>query len=179
MMQQPSKQTELWLKTVIIPYNICPFAQAVAEKQAIFYQVDTSENSAENLASLIVEAERLDSDDSIETTLLIYSHHFAEFDDFLDYVELANQLLIMQGYEGVYQLASFHPHYCFADADENDAANYTNRSPYPMLHLIRESSIEKALLAFSHPERIPQRNIELTQKLGLAKMQALLAACQN
>jgi hypothetical protein len=85
----------------------------------------------------------------------------------------------MQGYEGIYQLASFHPQYCFAEADSQDAANYTNRSPYPMLHLIRERSIESALQHFPHPESIPERNIQLTRQLGLAKMQALLAACIN
>ena len=86
-------------------------------------------------------------------------------------------MLIEQGYEGVYQLASFHPDYCFDGAKRNDAANYTNRSPYPMLHLLRETSLEQAIRSYPHPENIPQRNIELTQELGLAKMQVLLAAC--
>ena len=175
---QPIKQhTENWLKSVIIHYNICPFAKAVVEKNAVHYCVDESLAMEENLQTLIDEAQRLDSDSGIETTLLIYARAFTGFDDFLDYLELANKLLAMQGYSGMYQLASFHPHYCFEGTNETDAANYTNRSPYPMLHLIREASIEKALAFFPNPENIPIRNIKLTQELGLEKMQTLLAAC--
>jgi hypothetical protein len=174
------EQTQAWLNQVIIAYNICPFARAVAEKNLIHYQVDEAITVAENLTTLIAQAEYLDQhDDDVETSLLIYPQQFAEFEDFVDYVALADELLIMQGYEGIYQLASFHPHYCFAEADSQDAANYTNRSPYPMLHLIRERSIENALQHFPHPESIPERNITLTRQLGLAKMQALLAACIN
>lgn len=172
------QQTETWLKTVIIHYNICPFARAVVEKNTVHYYVDESVIMEENLQTLIEEAQRLDNDVEIETTLLIYAHAFAGFDEFLDYLELANQLLSLQGYDGLYQLASFHPHYCFEGSDETDAANYTNRSPYPMLHLIREASIEKALEFYPNPENIPTRNIKLTRELGLEKMQALLAACK-
>lgn len=173
------QQTETWLKTVIIHYNICPFARAVVEKNSVYYCVDESQSVAENLQTLIDEAQRLESESEIETTLLIYASAFADFDDFLDYLELANRLLSLQGYDGVYQLASFHPRYCFEGADESDAANYTNRSPYPMLHLIREASIEKALEFYPNPENIPERNIKLTRELGLEKMQALLAACKS
>lgn len=178
-MQQSSEHTQAWLKNVIIHYNICPFAREVVEKNTVHYCVDEAQAIDKNLEKLINEAQRLDSDDSIETTLLIYAGAFADFDDFLDYLALANDLLAAQGYEGVYQLASFHPDYCFEGADATDAANYTNRSPYPMLHLIREASIEKALKFFPNPEDIPQHNIELTRQLGLAKMQALLTACKT
>jgi hypothetical protein len=82
-----------------------------------------------------------------------------------------------QGYEGIYQLASFHPQYLFADSDENDPSNYTNRSPYPMLHILREASLEKVLESYPNPENIPERNIELTRSLGLETMQKLLAEC--
>jgi hypothetical protein len=179
MMQQIKQQTQAWLKNVIIHYNICPFAREVVEKNTVHYCVDGAWAIEENLQTLMDEAQRLDRDSGIETTLLIYAANFTEFYDFLDYLELANDLLAAQGYEGVYQLASFHPEYCFEGADETDAANYTNRSPYPMLHLIRETSIEKALKFFPHPENIPQHNIKLLRELGLAKMQALLAACRT
>ena len=129
------------------------------------------------LLNLMLECDQLDTDESIETTLLIYTDAFTGFDDYLDFLELAETLLTEQGYEGIYQLASFHPDYCFEGADQNDPANYTNRSPYPMLHLLRESSIEQAVNAYPHPENIPQRNIELTRELGLAKMRALLSSC--
>ncbi len=177
--QQIKQHTQSWLKNVIIQHNICPFAREVVEKNTLHYCIDEAEKIEENLQTLIDEAVRLDSDDAIETTLLIYPNNFDDFDAFLEYLELANKLLELQGYEGVYQLASFHPDYCFEGAAETDAANYTNRSPYPMLHLIREESIAKALKTFPHPENIPLRNIELTRELGLAKMQALLAACKG
>jgi hypothetical protein len=86
-------------------------------------------------------------------------------------------LLEAQDYNGVYQLASFHPNYCFDGSLKNDAANYTNRSPYPMLHLLRESSLEQALAHYPNPEMIPENNIKLTRELGLEKMKSTLAAC--
>jgi hypothetical protein len=92
---------------------------------------------------------------------------------------MAESLLTEQGYEGTYQLASFHPDYCFDGENKLDPANYTNRSPYPMLHLIRESSLEKALKSFPHPELIPQRNIKLTRKMGINKIQAIFKKIKN
>ena len=118
----------------------------------------------------------LDTEPATATTLLILASACTRFDDFLDLAAIAEQLLLDQGYEGVYQLASFHPEYCFAGSDQNDAANYTNRSPYPMLHIIRETDIAQALQSYQNPEQIPERNIELTRKLGLKKMQTQLAA---
>jgi hypothetical protein len=167
-----------WLKTIIIGYNFCPFAQPEFEQNRIYYCIDNRLSLKKNAKTLINEAQRLDNNPDIETTLLIYTSNFKDFDDFLDYLELANYLLNNQGYEGIYQLASFHPNYCFANSDDHDPANYTNRSPYPILHLIRESSIERALQFYPHPDKIPERNIALTRELGLAKMQALLVACQ-
>lgn len=119
----------------------------------------------------------MDNNDNIETSLLIFPESLKDFDDYLDFLEIANALMHKQGYEGIYQLASFHPHYYFEGADENDAANYTNRSPYPMLHILREASLERALLNYPDPENIPGRNIKLTRELGLDVMQKLLADC--
>ncbi|NOQ34779.1 MAG: DUF1415 family protein [Methylococcaceae bacterium] len=179
MRKQIKQQTENWLNTVIVTYNICPFAKAVVADKSIYYAVDSSVDIEHCLQQLVIECQRLDTDDKIETTLVIYADNFEDFNDFLDYLELANDLLAAQGYDGVYQLASFHPLYCFADSDDDDAENYTNRSPFPMLHLIREASIDAALKSYPNPESIPQRNIELTRKLGLSKMQGLLAAAKT
>lgn len=175
--QQVISSTQAWVKSFIIGYNICPFAKREWDRGSIYYTVNRTMDIEYFLEHLIQECERLDSDDGIETTLLIYPEAFVTFADYLDYLDIAERLLIEQGYEGIYQLASFHPDYCFEGAAPDDAANYTNRSPYPMLHLIREESIERAVAAYPHPENIPERNIELTRRLGLAKMQALLAAC--
>lgn len=169
--------TQTWLKSIIIEHGICPFAKRELERGSIYFSVNHDTKIEPCLLHLMLECDRLDTETDIETTLLIYADAFVEFDDYLDFIEIAESLLAEQGYEGIYQLASFHPDYCFQGSAPDDAANYTNRSPYPMLHLLRESSIEQAVAGHPDPENIPQRNIELTRKLGLAKMQALLAEC--
>ena len=169
--------TQTWLKSFIIEYSICPFAKRELERGSIYFSINHDTKIEKCLHHLMLECDRLDTDPSIETTLLIYANAFTEFDDYLDFIEIAESLLTEQGYEGTYQLASFHPAYCFQGSDPDDAANYTNRSPYAMLHLLREASIEQAVASHPTPESIPQHNIELTRKLGLTKMQALLAAC--
>jgi hypothetical protein len=175
--QQVISTIQAWVKSFIIGYSICPFAKREWDRGSIYYTLNRTADIEYFLEFLIQECERLDSDDGIETTLLIYPEALSNFDDYLDYLDIAERLLIEQGYEGIYQMASFHPDYCFDGSAPDDPANYTNRSPYPMLHLIREESIERAVAAYPHPENIPERNIELTRRLGQAKMQALLAAC--
>ena len=171
--------TQNWLIQFIIAQNICPFARHVHENDAVRYQVVASLKSEDCLQALMEECRYLDNQPGCETTLLIMPETCADFDDFLDFLAIAEQLLHDQGYEGIYQLASFHPDYCFADAPADDPANYTNRSPWPMLHIIREASIEQALRSYENPEQIPERNIELTRKLGLPLLQAQLLALRN
>ena len=131
------------------------------------------------MEAIFTECQRLDQDLNIETTLIIFPIYFKQFDDYLDFLGIAESLLIEQGYEGIYQLASFHPDYCFSGEAHEDPANYTNRSPYPMLHLIREESLERALKSHPNPEKIPERNITLTRKLGLEKLQAILTSAKK
>ena len=169
--------SQAWLNNFVIDYNICPFARREQQKNSIRYLILEGDNTEQHLEALIVEAEHLDHHPDSETSLLIFSDGYQNFDDFLDLVAIADDLLIEQGYEGIYQLASFHPDYCFADASSDDAANYTNRSPYPMLHIIREASIQAALTKYQNPQQIPARNIQLTRKLGVEKLQILLNTC--
>jgi hypothetical protein len=168
------KQTEAWLTTFIIKYNICPFARREHERGSIYYSVVESTSTGQCLKTIFTECLRLDAEAEIETTLIIYPNNFKQFDDYLDFLAMAESLLIKQNYEGIYQLASFHPHYCFEGENPTDPANYTNRSPYPMLHLIRESNLERALLSFSNPEKIPATNIQLLREMGLKKIKAIL-----
>jgi hypothetical protein len=116
---------------------------------------------------------RLDNDATIETCLLIFPNAFQKFDDYLDLLALAEKRLKRNGYEGIYQVASFHPLYVFENSDEHDPANYTNRSIYPMLHLLREASIDSALENYKSPESIPVRNINFAREKGLAYMKML------
>ena len=118
--------------------------------------------------------QRLDFAKEIETTLLILPNGHQDFDDYLELVDYAERLLEQQGYEGIYQIATFHPFYCFHGSEKNDPANFTNRSPYPILQLLREESIEKALEKYPHPEKIPERNIQFAREKGITYMQALL-----
>jgi len=170
-------QTKKWIKTVIIAMNICPFARQEVERDRVHYRVVRETELELCLQALIDECIDLSSSDDIETSLIVFPETFSLFDDYLDFVEISNDLLIDQGYEGIYQLASFHPNYSFANSEKDDPANYTNRSVYPMLHVIREASLEKALKNYPHPERIPENNIKLTRQLGLEKMKLLLNNC--
>ena len=170
-------QTKEWVNSVIVAHNYCPFAKREVDKGSVRYQIihDTEFNSL--LKSVIQECVWLDQNADTETTLIIFPSNLEKFNAFLDCLVLAEELLISQGYDGVYQIASFHPKYCFQGAEENDAANYTNRSPYPMFHLIREASVQRAIENHPDAESIPERNVEYAREQGLDKMKSLLKHC--
>jgi hypothetical protein len=171
------KQTKKWISDVVIGCNFCPFAAVPYKKGSIHYAVEYSTDLDSCLQAFILECQRLDEDESIETILLIFPDAFADFDAYLNMVEMAEELLEDQDYEGVYQVASFHPQYRFADAPDNDPANFTNRSVYPMLHLLREDSLEKAINTYPDAEGIPERNIKFAREKGLSYMKLLRDSC--
>lgn len=171
------EQTTNWIKSVVIGLNFCPFAAKAVIQNSIHYSVQQASDIPLTLTELEKQLRLLDEDPKIETTLIIFPNDFKSFDDYLELVKKAERLLSKLNYDGIYQIASFHPDYCFAGADEDDAANYTNRSVYPMLHLLREDSITKALSTFKNPEMIPERNISLAREKGIKYMQVLRAAC--
>ncbi len=177
--EQVIAQTKKWITDVVIGCNFCPFAAKVVKQQTVFYTVERSVHTAVRLEILLQECNRLDKDDTIETTFLIFPENFKLFEDYLDFVAIAEKLMKQEGYNGIYQLASFHPLYRFAKAPDDDAANYTNRSVYPMLHLLRESSIDKALEQYEHPENIPERNISFAREKGMLYMKMLRDNCLN
>ncbi len=170
-------QTKKWINDVVVGCNFCPFAAREVKNNTIHYEVENSPELAICLEALLNECFRLDKDPAIETSFLIFPTAFADFHNFLDVISLAEKLLKRQGYEGIYQVASFHPQYCFAGSSSTDAANYTNRSAYPMLQLLREESVEQALLRYPNPEQIPARNIDFSRKKGEAYMKALRESC--
>lgn len=169
--------TQQWVEKVIVKYNICPFARKEVQRNSIRYVLSEKDDIESTLIKLLDECHYLSEHDDTETTLLILANGFQSFDRFLDIVDLSNQLLYQEELEGVYQIASFHPDYCFAGEAQNDPANYTNRSPYPCLHIIRESTMEKALSEHPDPDAIPQRNIEFSRNKGSDFFIKLLAAC--
>lgn len=174
---QPIQSTKNWISNVIVGHNFCPFAKREVLRDSIHYQVAESNDLMVALQGLFAECQRLDQEPKIETTFIIYPNAFKTFKRYLKFLDLAEALLIDQEYEGIYQLASFHPEYCFADADLDDPANYTNRSPYPMLHILREASLEEALENYDEPESIPERNIKAARKMGLNQLKKLLKDC--
>jgi hypothetical protein len=172
-------QTKKWINNVVIGCNFCPFAATVVKKKQVSYVVEISDSAEKCLLSFLTEMQNLDANPGIETSFIIYTNLFQKFKDYLDFVSDAEDLLIEKGYEGIYQVASFHPEYQFANSERNDAANYTNRSIYPMLHLLREESIEKALEQYKNPEDIPEKNIAFARTKGLVYMQMLRDSCFN
>ena len=162
-----------WLEFFIIELNLCPFAKRELVKERIRFCVSSTESSEQLLAALLEELQLLDSDPEIETTLLIHPRVLQDFDDYNQFLDLADALIEQEGYSGIFQIASFHPQYEFAETVD-DAENYSNRSPYPLLHLLREASVEREVANYPDINSIPQQNIQLLRKLGVAKLQSIL-----
>jgi len=161
-------QTRSWIEKAVIGLNLCPFAKAVYVNDRIRYCVSQAHSEDMLLADLMRELLALQAADpsSCETALLIHPHaltHFLDYNDFLDVADAAVESL---GLSGAIQIASFHPRYQFAGSDPDDIENYTNRSPYPMLQLLRESSVEHAAAA-QDVDAIPESNMETLRRLGL------------
>ena len=166
-------QTKKWITDVVVGCNFCPFAAKALKRNTVHYEVLTNATALTALEAVLALLRRLDNNDNIETSFLILPGSFPLFDSYLDLIDLAEKLLAKENYEGIYQVASFHPLYLFEGSVENDPANYTNRSVYPMLHLLREESIDKALENYKDPESIPGRNIQYAREKGLAYMKTL------
>ena len=160
--------TRRWLERAVIGLNLCPFAKAVHSKRQIRYAVTAVANSDELLAELRHELEILvqTSPATIETTLLIHPVVLTDFIAYNDFLRHANALVRDLRLEGVVQIASFHPQYEFAGSASDDIENYTNRSPYPLLHLLREASVDRAVAAFPDAADIYEKNIETMRRLG-------------
>ncbi|MBS2035153.1 DUF1415 domain-containing protein [bacterium] len=168
-------QTRAWIEKVVVGCNFCPFAARELRQGGIRYHVLSEPIEKQ---AFLDELERLDQDAGISTTFLILTQPDLTFDDYLLVVQQAQVWLEEADYEGVYQLASFHPDYCFADSVSDDAANFTNRSPHPMLHLLREEAVSAAIDSHGNAESIPANNIRLARQHGLAYMRELLESCQ-
>lgn len=173
-----------WLQDIVIEYNFCPFAKKPYQlgevRLVVCHPGKDSISSQEGfLQQFLAELRRLDREPSTETTLLVVPNGLESFDDYLGMLDALNELLVSEGYEGVYQLASFHPDYVFDGCAEDDAANYTNRSPLPLFHLIREDSLEKAIATYGDTANIPEDNIKLTRDKGADYWADLLMAFQK
>jgi hypothetical protein len=160
--------TQAWIEKAVIGLNLCPFAKAVYVKNQIRYVVSAARDNAALLIQLKAELQTLQAADParIDTTLLIHPGVLGDFLDYNDFLDSADAALEELQLHGEIQIASFHPHYQFAGSGADDIENYTNRSPYPMLHLLREASIDRALEAFPEAETIFEKNMATLRKLG-------------
>jgi uncharacterized protein len=161
-------QTAQWLERAVIGLNLCPFAKAVHVKQQIRYVVSEAKTMDALAEDLVTELNLLaeTSAEKVDTTLLIHPYVLNDFLDYNDFLDVADAIVEELKLTGDIQVASFHPQYQFADTDVDDITNFTNRSPYPTLHLLREASVEKAVAAFPEAKDIFEKNMETMRGLG-------------
>lgn len=161
-------ETVNWVEKAVIGLNLCPFAKAVHVKQQIRYVVCDADTPEALLEKLMEELEYLaEADpDKVDTTIIIHPNVLADFEDYNEFLDVADAALEDMDLDGILQVASFHPGYQFADTHKNDIENYTNRSPYPSLHLLREDSVERAVEAFPEAADIFEKNIDTLRTLG-------------
>jgi hypothetical protein len=167
--------TRAWVDKAVIGLNLCPFAKAVQVQGRVRYVVSAGQDVETLLYDLAAELNALHdaNPDEVDTTLLIHPQVLTDFLDYNDFLEAADALVADIGLEGELQVASFHPQYQFDGTAIDDITNYSNRSPYPTLHLLREASIDRAVEAFPEAEAIFETNIETLEKLGVEGWRAL------
>lgn len=166
-----------WVEDMVVGLNLCPFAgRELVRNRVRFVETDAT-TEEQLLEALQNELALLNDDAAIETTLLIHPDVLRDFFDYNQFLDLADRLLVDMQLEGVYQVASFHPDYQFSGTSVDDAENFTNRSPYPLLHLLREESLAQSIAAYPDVEQIPARNIDQMNRLGPKKLQSLMQGC--
>lgn len=173
------RHTEHWLQRVVVALNLCPFAGRELEAGRVRYRVTSCDTELALLQALEEEIQCLRGDSTIATSLLIHPRVLQDFADYNQFLDLAEGLLESCDAVGELQIASFHPQYRFAGSDESDPGNYSNRSPYPMLHLLREADVERAIAGHPDIDAIPRHNVAHLERLGRKHLVRLLAACRE
>jgi len=168
-------ETLRWIDQMVIGQNLCPFAKRVVERGQARYRVSEAIVEDELWEQLVEELATLSQTEpeEIDTTLLIHPQVLKDFEEYLDFLAMTEGLLEDMELEGVIQIAGFHPDFTFEDSEPNDPGDYTNRSPYPMLHLLREDSVETAVAIHPDSEQIPVRNVAHLRALGLEEVKRL------
>ncbi len=172
---QAEANTRRWLERIVVGLNLCPFAASPFKRERIAYRVSEGTTLESVYRDVLAAADELLNGDpsEIETTLVIAPNALHTFDEYLDALALIEQALGQAGLDGILQIASFHPDYCFDGVAQDDPANHTNRSPHPTFHLIREAGLAAALESYPDAEGIPERNVELLRKLGIDEIRRL------
>lgn len=172
------RKTLEWVRTFVVGLSLCPFARPLIASDALRLIVCEATEEEDVAAALLYEIELIQkaSEEEVATTLIVFANVLTRFDSYLAFLDGANQLLEEMELLGVLQLASFHPDYRFAGEPEDAASHYTNRAPFPMIHLLREDMVTRALETFPNPEQIPERNIQTLEALGRERLHQMLAS---
>ena len=173
------RAVEGWFNEFVIGLNLCPFARRVSSSGGIRYALTPAVTEDELTSALQSELDLLLTTPSIETTLLIHPQVLTNFYDYNDYLSAAERLLEQKAFDGLFQIASFHPDYQFAGTAPDDAENYSNRSPYPLLHLLRESSVTAAVDSYADVESIPENNLQRLNALGSELLHEMWLRCSS
>ena len=162
-----------WLQSFIVELNLCPFARPVVASEALRITVCESEDLNQLNHAFLIELDLIQQSSALEiaTTLLVIPNALASFDEYLMFIDNAEALIEELALDGTIQLASFHPDYLFEGEAEDSASHFSNRSPYPVIHFLREDMLSNALDEFPNPEQIPQRNISTLEKIGRAEIE--------
>jgi len=174
-----ASHTRRWVEQFVVAQQLCPFARREVERDSIRYCVTAVTEPFALLDVLRAECQLLEEDASIETTLIIHPRLLTDFLAYNDFLDSADQLLESLNLTGVFQIASFHPNYQFAGTSPDDAENYSNRSPYPMLHILREDSLTRAIDSYPDIDAVPERNIQRLNTLGAATLAEQLEALRS
>jgi len=166
---QAITRTRNWVEKFVIKHNFCPFAGKPMLQDKIRITTSDVSNEKDIIDDLVIELTKIKDTaaSELETTLLVMTNCLDKFEDYNQFLDVVDAILEEMELIGEIQVASFHPRYQFADLTVDDVRNYTNRSPYPMFHLIREDSVEKARESYPDVDEIPDRNMELLETLGL------------
>ncbi len=162
-----------WLDEFVVGLNLCPFARPLlgADNLRIAICEDSAAQALRRAFLLELDLMQRSTEQEVATTLLAFPHALSDFDDYLAFLDEAQQLLQESGLEGLVQLASFHPQYRFEGEAENAASHYSNRAPYPLIHLLREDMLSRTLIDFADPDKIPGRNIETLDAIGVEELE--------
>lgn len=173
-MNEVEQQVRQWVERIVIGLNLCPFAGAPYKNGLVRITVSQATTSETLLDELRRELLLLDDSpaETLETTLIVIEAMLAEFDDYNQFLELVDEVLELEDWANEFQVASFHPQYVFAGTRASDPGNLTNRSPWPILHIIREASIDRALEEYPDSDTIPRKNIRLMKSLSRQERRA-------
>lgn len=171
----PKTAVTHWLQEVVIGLNLCPFARRPFMADAVRIVTVESEQTAAILNNVQQELDYLTAHPEVETTIIVLTNALDDFFHYNDFMYVVDDWLWQNDYEGVYQIASFHPDYCFADEKANDVSNFTNRAPFPLLHILREDQLEDLLTRFADADEIPANNIRRLRQLSHEQLRTLFA----